>query len=261
MLRVPFSIRNPVKYLKWLLPYDYAPKGCEKLPEVIETYFPNMRKIRSFNRTVPHTARIDHRFPSVGWVTWDEATILYNYGRMLAGKKMLEIGCWVGWSTVTLALSGLKLTVIDPVLENMPQGDACRDSLSKANQMDSVKLIPGYSPEKMFRLSEQGDSWEVFFIDGNHDGDGPLQDAQACAKLAPKDSLILLHDMIQPNIGDALRWLKDNGWQCGVHYTSMFIGVAWRGDLKPIKHVADPKIDWKSMVKQSYPHLLAFPQI
>lgn len=261
MLRLPFPVRNPVKYIHWSLHYDYSPTGCEVLPREIEQYFPLMRKLRSFNRNVPHSARIDERFPTVGWVSWDEATLLYNYGNMFSGKKMLEIGCWVGWSTVALALSGLKLTVVDPVLENMPQGDACRDSLARARLMNSVDLVPGFSPAKVEQLSRQGESWDIFFIDGNHDGDAPLQDARMCAELAPEDSIILLHDLIQPNIAEALLWLQNNGWQCGVHYTSMFMGVAWRGNRKPIQHTADPRINWQKLIDGSYPHLRSFQRI
>jgi hypothetical protein len=133
--------------------------------------------------------------------------------------------------------------------------------LKRAGLTDSVKLIPGYSPDKIIELSAIGESWEIFFIDGNHDGDAPLNDVKACAKLAPGDSVILLHDVIQPNIGNALLWLQENGWQCGVHYTAMFIGVAWKGDVGPIRHIADPRVDWKQLIKHQYPHLISFERL
>ena len=45
----------------------------------------------------------------MGLMTWDENTLLYNYGKRLAGRDVLEIGCWIGWSTVALGLGGSAL--------------------------------------------------------------------------------------------------------------------------------------------------------
>lgn len=183
---------------------------------------------------MPHFSRFDARFPSVGFVTWDEASLLYNYGLALKGRRMVEVGCWVGWSTVFLGLSGVELTVVDPLLEGAPQGDACRDSLARAGLSTRVQLVPGYSPKALIDLAAQGNRWDAFFIDGNHEDDAPLMDAKACTELAASDAIVLFHDLVQPNIAGALRWLLHHGWNCGIHRTALFMGVAWRGQLRRI---------------------------
>lgn len=255
------SIAHPFRTLKNLRHYDYAPPNLSSLPREIVECFPLVESVPSFNKWVSHTARQDRRFPKTGLLTWDEATLMYNYGLKLGGRSMLEIGCWVGWSTVAVGLSGVDLTVIDPVLGGMQQGDACREAVAHAGIKDSVTLLSGYSPGAISELGAQGLRWSAFFIDGNHEGDAPLHDAQACLNFAEDDCLMLFHDAIQPNICNALKWVGQQGWQCGMHYTAQFIGVAWRGNIKPIIHIPDPRIDWERLVARRWPHCEEFVRL
>jgi hypothetical protein len=193
-------------------------------------------------------------------VSWDEATLLYNYGLKLQGKSVLEIGCWVGWSTIAWALSGVEVSVIDPLLDGAPQGDACRDSLKRAGLIDKVDLIPGYSPQAVQRLAQQGRRWSAFFVDGDHEGDAPLRDVMTCVGAAAEDCIILLHDMIYPDIARSLAWLCSQGWECGIHFTTQFVGVAWRGKVEIVEHVPDPRVDWKAILLEK-PYLTQFCRI
>jgi predicted O-methyltransferase YrrM len=197
----------------------------------------------------------------VGLVSWDESVLLYNYARTLQGEDLLEIGCWIGWSTVLLGLGGCRLTVIDPVLSGMPQGETCRAAVRQAGLADSVTLIGGFSPAAVEELTARGAAWSACFIDGNHEGDGPLRDAQASVRATRDDCLILFHDMILPNVAEGLTWLKGQGWNVGVHYTCWFLGVAWRGSKQPLEHTPDPGVDWDRIIRDDLPHLASFPRI
>ena len=66
---------------------------------------------------IPHRWYQDARSPGTGFLNRDEAMILYNTALHFAGKRALEIGCWLGWSTCHLLLGGVDLDVIDPALE------------------------------------------------------------------------------------------------------------------------------------------------
>jgi len=254
------ALRHPLRTWRWLHPYDYQSQGLSSLPTILDTYFPTVQHGRSHNFLVPHRSRADRRFPAVGWVTWDEATLLFNYGQMLVGKPLLEIGCWVGWSTVALGLSGVRLTVVDPVLAGQPQGDTCREAVRRVQLSQNVTFIPGFSPPAVQKLTRQGARWSGFFIDGDHDGEGPLADVKECAAAAEQDALILMHDLAQANIADALSWLQQAGWSTGVHHTLQFIGVAWRGAVRPLTHNPDPNVPW-SQVLMAYPHLARFQRL
>src|SRR5262245_54806187 len=67
-------------------------------------------------RDIPHNWYVDRREPLIGFLNRDEAHILYNTALRFSGKPALEIGCWLGWSTCHLALAGVSLDVIDPLL-------------------------------------------------------------------------------------------------------------------------------------------------
>lgn len=256
-------LKNPHDFARWLSCYDYESKGMTRLPPAFKECFDNVRRMRSFELPIPHYARQDRRFEQAGILlsSWDEATLLYNYGLRNGGKTMLEIGSWVGWSTVALAMSGLKLVVVDPVFDGMPQGDACKDALKTAKVEERVELIGGYSPLALAPLKETGCTWPLFFIDGDHEGDAPKLDTEACLEMAESDALILFHDLMRPNLCEVLASLRSRGWNVGVHYTANFVGVAWRGKMEPLDHVADPNINWEKIISKHWPHLKPFQRL
>lgn len=241
-----------------LVHYDYHSPSLTNLPNAFESFFPDVVCKSPYNSLVPHTGRYDRRFPSVGLLTYDEATILYNYGLQFRNGNVVEIGCWVGWSTAAWAMSGAQLVVIDPVLDGMPQGHSCRASLQRANASDKVEFVGEYSHIAMPALAAAGRRASAIFIDGDHEGDAPLRDCVEALNVADDDCVIILHDLVQPNIPPALHWLRQNGWSCGIHYTSQFLGVAWRGRAQPLRFAPDPEVDWQRLIAHHWKHLAAF---
>ncbi|HAJ61642.1 MAG TPA: hypothetical protein DCP31_22300, partial [Cyanobacteria bacterium UBA8543] len=196
-------------------------------------------------REIPHNWYIDKSHPAVGFVSRDEAHILYNTALKFKGKNALEIGCWLGWSACHLALGGVELDVIDPLLERPDFYESVNHSLQAVGVINSVKLIPGCSPEKVEELAAQFQrKWSLIYIDGNHDSPGPLYDAIACEKYAQDDALILFHDLVSPDVAQGLDYLKQRGWQTMIYQTMQIMGVAWRGNIEPVIHQPDPNIQW-----------------
>jgi hypothetical protein len=74
-----------------------------------------------FRKHIKHNWYIDPSFPECGFLTRDEANILFNAALQFSGKPALEIGSHTGWSTVHIALSGVKLDVIEPQLTFDPR--------------------------------------------------------------------------------------------------------------------------------------------
>ena len=106
-----------------LQPRDYVSPGM--LVILPDECFPNIiigdkrySTWRYSRKEIPHNRYVDKRFPGVGFNNRDEVHILYNTALKFKGKKALEIGCWLGWSACHLALGGVELDVIDPLLEN-----------------------------------------------------------------------------------------------------------------------------------------------
>ena len=218
--------------------------------------FPNMtigdtntQPWQYLRREIPHNWYVDGRQPYVGFLSRDEAHILYNTALQFAGQPALEIGCWLGWSACHLALAGVHLDVVDPLLGREEFYGSVTSSLTEAGVIDRVNLVPGFSPAQVIELvqknNQQNKQWSLIFIDGNHEAPGPLEDAIACAKYAAPDALILFHDLAAPDVSQGLDYLKSQGWQTMVYQTMQIMGVAWRGNVKPIQHIPDPQVNWQ----------------
>lgn len=237
-----------------LLPFgDYVSPGLQVVQPDI--HFPSMMRgdasqcrWQYFRREVPHNWYVDRRDPECGFVSRDEALILFNTALMFKGKQALEIGCWMGWSACHMALAGVHLTVIDPLLDQSPHRESVAQSLSSAIQafgtLGELSLVAGHSPQKLEELAGGGQRWSLFFIDGNHESEHPLNDAMVCERHAESDALILFHDLASPDVARGLNYLAGMGWNTMVYNTMQIMGVAWRGNIEPIAHMPDPRVHW-----------------
>ena len=230
--------------------HDYVSPGLA--PFVLAPFFPDRVLGDKINyrwpflrRAVPHCWYVDRRSPNVGFLTSDESQLLYNLALPFKGKKALEIGCWFGWATCHLALAGVKLDVVDPILAVSEVRQSVEQSLNSAGVLDSVNLAQGSSPVAVEELAQTQDrTWSLMFIDGNHEGAAPLADATVCERYAAPDALVILHDVASPDVAEGLGYLKEKGWHTLIYQTMQIMGIAWRGNVQPIAHVPDPVVDW-----------------
>jgi predicted O-linked N-acetylglucosamine transferase (SPINDLY family)/glycosyltransferase involved in cell wall biosynthesis len=252
MFREEQMVTNTIEVIeRALLPIrDYVSPGLSII--MPDKCFPNM--IVADPKTcpwpyqrqgIPHNWYVDRRFPDVGFQNRDEAHILYNTALKFKGKRALEIGCFMGWSTCHLALGGVELDVIDPLLGRADFYESVSNSLQCAGVLNSVNLIAGFSPQKVEELATQLQRrWALIFIDGEHAAPGPIQDAIVANKVAEADAIVLFHDLPSPDVAQGLDYLRQNGWNTMVYQTMQIMGVAWRGNVEPVKHIPDPKVKW-----------------
>ncbi|MFS8841001.1 TylF/MycF/NovP-related O-methyltransferase [Synechococcus sp. W55.2] len=248
--RVETYLSYPIEKLTSVKRYDYV-SANQKIVNLdpcfpfLAATDPQSHPWPYVRREVPHLLYADQRQPSIGFVSRDEAHILYNTALKLQGKNALEIGCWLGWSTAHLAAGGVILDVVDPILENPLAYESVNQSLCSAGVRSNVNLYPGYSPGKVEEIAQQEDRrWSLIFIDGNHDSPAPLQDAQVAERYAAEDALILFHDLASPDVAEGLNYLRDRGWNTMIYQTMQIMGVAWRGNVKPVEHIPDPAVNW-----------------
>lgn len=228
--------------------YDYVPPGLidpslqAKFPSLIikdpdEAVWPYLRK------EVPHRWRVDSRStkPNIGVLSYEEAVLLHNFALPFKGRRGLEIGCHLAWSTAHLAAAGLHLDVIDPAL-GVPRHRAhVEGSLEACGLLGHVSLFEGFSPsivDAVAALNEE--RWSFVFIDGLHDGDAPRQDAVAVSEHMAPTAAIAFHDLAAPPVARGLEALREMGWQVRVYQTMQVMGLAWRGSYEPPEHVMDP---------------------
>lgn len=232
---------------------DYESPGMES-PRP-DAAFPNMVKGDPaacgwpyLRREIPHNWYVDRRFPTVGFVSRDEAAILHTTAKRFTGQFAVEIGCWFGWSACHLAMGGVgHLDVYDPILSRPVFRASVDASLIEAGVADRVTLHPESSPGGLAGThprSKFRPFWSLAFIDGDHDGSAPTLDAMAVAARAMPDAMVLFHDAMSPSVGAALDELRNQGWKTAIYNTAQIIGVAWRGATEPVPHTPDPSVVW-----------------
>lgn len=228
---------------------DYISPGLSEIR--LDQHFPNitfatrsMCQRKYFRLDSPHFYYNDRRYPEVPLVNRDAAHILYNAAQNFVGKRALEIGSMLGWSTAHLAAGGVIVDAIDPQFADPVIQESIVKSLKSAGVLNRVFLWPGSSPGLAYELSiQQNRRWSLIFIDGNSDHPGPLRDAAIAHEVAETDAIILLHNAVSPDVARALAYLKAIGWNVTICYTAQIMGVAWRGNVIPIPHIPDPKLE------------------
>jgi glycosyltransferase involved in cell wall biosynthesis/predicted O-methyltransferase YrrM len=193
-------------------------------------------------RHVPHRWCVDRRWPLIGWLSRDEASLLYNNARQFAGKPALEMNCFCGWSTCHLALAGVEVDAIDPLLAVPELSEGVRSSLRAAGVNERVRLYAGETAAMIQELAQR--CWSLFLIDDDRDSTAARGDAELCARHAAADAMILIHDLACPKVALGLNYLRDRGWQTMVYQTMQIMGIAWRGNVQPVPHRSDPSVAW-----------------
>lgn len=233
--------------------YDYIPPGLDD-PSLLR-YFgslemgdPTKVKWPHLRYRVPHIWRRDSRSPAqtqIGVMSCEEALLIFNLAKQFAGRRALEIGCHFGWTSAHLLSAGVRLDIIDPALGEPGRVEALRSSLESVPNRGAYHLWAGFSPSIVpaVRAAQEG-PWSVIVIDGNHEGDAPMQDALAVSEHCAADAMVIFHDLVSPHVAEGLRALKQRGWKTRIYNTMQIIGVAWRGEVSCIDHVEDPNIPY-----------------
>src|SRR5919112_1735603 len=230
---------------------DYISPGLRVV--MPDAHFPRMRPgdrmahpWKYLRREVPHRWYVDERYPLMGFMNRDEATILYNIALQFTGSPALEIGAWLGWSTCHLALAGVRLDVIDPAHANPEFRAAVEQSLAGCGVSANVNLTACRSPEGVEEVAAgRVEKWSLFVIDGDHEGTAPERDVRACLPHAARDCAFVFHDLASPTVAAGLRLLEREGFHVLLYQTQQIMGLAWRGQVTPVAHIPDPEVAWQ----------------
>jgi predicted O-methyltransferase YrrM len=226
---------------------DYVADNLEA--PLLDHLFPNMIEADKsastwpfFRKQINHPFRVDRRNPTVGFINRDEASILYANARAFKGQSGIEIGAWRGWSTAYLVAAGIApLHVVEPLLADANWRSEFETVIRGAGGASSTILVPQNSPEAVVRLGEAGARWSFAFIDGDHDGDAPKRDALTVEPYLEPTAMVVFHDLVSPFVAAGLTTLGERGWNIAAYQTAQMMGVAWRGDIKPVAHRPDPE--------------------
>jgi methyltransferase family protein len=135
-----------------------------------------------------------------GWLTEDQARMLYEAAARVSTGAIVEIGSHHGRSTVILASAkqhDATVVAVDPY--DAPRwggGQSALETfwanLTRKGVQEDVTLIQDYG-------SRAGEAWEgaqvgALFVDGAHDYESVLADLKAWAPHLASDATVLMHD-------------------------------------------------------------------
>lgn len=184
-----------------------------------------------------------------GFMTHDEAAILYNVARQVGGN-WCDIGCHTGWTSLHIVngvgrdLDSVSHTCVDYML-GLPD---FRQRFEE-NTMFPGRFQWAEKSEAFFEAFDRTQAgrmnrWNGFCIDGDHDRPQPLRDAQNAARYLEESGVIIFHDFIGRPVQEAVEYLMGIGFKTRVYWTPHMVACCWRGDFFPPTHVRDSAINW-----------------
>ena len=162
-----------------------------------------------------------------GWLTYDEGKHLWWLAQ---GKRVLEIGSYLGLSTICLAQTADHVTSVDPhdgTGTAVPQNtfDKFRSNLERYDLWRKVLPVVGTLSDELELLRIQ-DSYDLVFIDGSHDYESVAADIEAACELLTPDGLIVFHDYASdrdPGVTKAVDEFVSRGAEIADVYNSLAV--------------------------------------
>ena len=115
-----------------------------------------------------------------GWLADDEAAELR---RIAKDKTVLELGAWKGRSTVVFASVATHVVSVDrhQGIEEVGGDDSLPDYLAAVRGLGNVTIVVGdfNAVVPLFR-----DTFDVVYVDGNHDVDSAINDINLAIEVA-----------------------------------------------------------------------------
>ena len=185
---------------------------------------------------IPSDPEVD---PDCGFLTHDEASILYNIAEAWPGI-WVDIGCRFGWSTAHIAAAGNRVVGVDPLLSDPAM---MQRAVADIGPMSFV----GQTSEEFF--SQPRDEIVGAHIDGCHDWPEPLRDAERA--IAAGARVIVWHDFLGEPVQRAVMEiaLGNEHWAWQEFWTPNGMAVAWdtrwcQSDLI-LSHDRDVSVNWE----------------
>ncbi|TLD68435.1 class I SAM-dependent methyltransferase [Phragmitibacter flavus] len=167
-----------------------------------------------------------------------EACLLHHAARLAQPRAAMEIGSYIGWSTVHIA-AGLPasstLTCVDPFLKggglhetkDLDAEARFLANIKAGGAQEKVRLAAEKSPQVLDSIAPEG-GWDWAFVDGWHMDGQPLKDLIGVLPLITPDAVIFLHDCWGADVRDALSFLLASGWDAHVFDTSNYLTICWK---------------------------------
>jgi predicted O-methyltransferase YrrM len=173
----------------------------------------------------PMRVAMDRVAPLAHFETRAEAEALYQ---LAAGRRVLEIGTYLGFSAILMALGDAQhVDTIDPhlggpllpVQNTLPLAWA---NVLRYGVQDRITLHVGASLDVL--ASMRPEWWGFVFVDGDHDA--ALSDTIAAAGRLASGGQMAWHDVGRwADIDNAIEWAGCSGWEVRPLVDSLWVGT------------------------------------
>jgi len=131
-----------------------------------------------------------------GWMTEDERLFLK---RLAFGKKVLELGSYEGLSTISIACTAKHVTAVDTfdgrgTPEPKDTLNTFVNNLNSAGMLPRVRILQGEIGETLPTLAEEGEKYDLIFIDADHFYKSVKRDIALSLPLLAEGGVIAFHD-------------------------------------------------------------------
>jgi predicted O-methyltransferase YrrM len=127
---------------------------------------------------------------------------------LAAGKRVLEIGSAFGYSTVAMGLVAASVISVDPHHAMNSHGILLANLRAYRlveGMGQQVEVMRASSQTALPMLSEDGASFDLIFIDGDHRAPGVEYDIKWALELLAEGGTIAIHDVLEtcccPDVG------------------------------------------------------------
>lgn len=231
----------------------------------LEPCFERARDMTKYRNAPGHRILCDpDLFAGCGYVTHDEAAILYRTASRIGGR-WLEIGSHTGWSTAHIALGASTVYALEPEFIRPVFNDRKDPAVFFKVFSDNIARVraayPSLAPvDPIPHLSQNvlplwdGPKFSGCFIDGEHMPPFPQRDAEMLLPHLAADAVVVFHDVLGEPVQDGVKHLVDHGFSWRLYRTPQLLAVCWRGRFTPIDHTPDPAFDWAAFVSHLRVH-------
>lgn len=136
-------------------------------------------------------------------------------GRLAEGREVLEVGSAFGYSAVVMALTGARVTAVDPHTWLPESFEVMTGNLGAYGVSDRVTVVRGPSQAVLPRLADMGARFGLVFIDGDHSAEAARHDIRWGLQLLDPGGTLAVHDYLEdcccPGVREAVDGMFPEG--------------------------------------------------
>ena len=139
--------------------------------------------------------------------------------RLAEGREVLEVGSAFGYSAVVMALTGSRVTAVDPHTWLPESFEVMTGNVAAYGVAGRVEIMRAVSQFVLPRLADEGARFGLVFVDGDHSAEAARHDIRWALQLLDAGGTLAVHDYLEdcccPGVRAAADGLLEGGTVVG----------------------------------------------